>query len=306
MAKQPRRPEPLVGKIFLAQHAIDHGLLTRKELRSSAWRQILRGVYADASLPLSLRNRCFAAHRYLIPADGAIAGRSAAALYGAGTVAATEPIEVVVPRKSRFGPVRGLAIHTTDDLRPDDVRDHGGLALTTPLRTCWDVARWLDIVEAVVIIDIMLSRRLVTVADLEAYATARRGWRGWRRLRDAAALADAGAESPQESRLRVKLVVAGLPRPVPQYIVERGGRFLARVDLAWPEYKVAVEYDGLWHAADQDRIHRDRLRLNRLLGEDWIVLHVTAQRLRDDFDGFIAELRRALRARGASAGGGRG
>lgn len=107
---------------------------------------------------------------------------------------------------------------------------------------------------------------------------------------------DPGAESPQESRLRVRIVVAGLPPPVTQYVVERDGRFVARVDLAWPEYRVAVEYDGVWHA-ESDQIHRDRRRLNRLLGSDWIVLHVTARRLRDDLEGFLAELRAALRLR---------
>ncbi|RFS46875.1 hypothetical protein D0Q02_08835 [Micromonospora craniellae] len=52
----------------------------------------------------------------------------------------------------------------------------------------------------------------------------------------------------------------------------------------WPEHRVAVEYDGLWHH-DPDQFHRDRRRLNRLLGTDWLVLHVTAKRLRDDVDG---------------------
>jgi very-short-patch-repair endonuclease len=59
---------------------------------------------------------------------------------------------------------------------------------------------------------------------------------------------------------------------------------------------VAVEYDGLWHG-DPEQFHRDRRRLNRLLGEDWIVLHVTARRFREDFGGFLAELHHALRTR---------
>lgn len=79
-------------------------------------------------------------------------------------------------------------------------------------------------------------------------------------------------------------------------MTDNDGRFVARLDLAWPERKVAVEYDGLWHD-DPEQFHRDRQRLNRLLGRDWIVLHVTAKRLRDDFDGFLAEVRAALRSR---------
>ncbi|MFC0533826.1 DUF559 domain-containing protein [Phytohabitans kaempferiae] len=90
-----------------------------------------------------------------------------------------------------------------------------------------------------------------------------------------------------------------MPRPVTQHVIERRDTFLARVDLAWPEQKVAVEYDGAWHS-DGEQLHRDRRRLNRLLGADWVVLHVTAQRLRDDFEGFVAELKAALHRRAAS------
>ncbi|MEV1109086.1 MULTISPECIES: hypothetical protein [unclassified Micromonospora] len=109
-------------------------------------------------------------------------------------------------------------------------------------------------------------------------------------------LADAGSESTPESRLRVRIVLARIPPPVTQFVVEHDGRFVARLDLAWPHLKVAVEYDGLWHD-DPEQLHLDRRRLNRLLGEDWIVLHVTAKRLREDFDGFLDELRQALRSR---------
>lgn len=200
-----------------------------------------------------------------------------------------------MPRHARFGPVAGLEVHT-GDLAPDDVRDLRGVRVTTPARICWDVSQWLDTVEAVVVIDTLVRSRLVTVAALEAFAMARKGTRGWRRVLGAAALADAGAESPQETRLRVRLVLDGVPRPVTQYVIQRHGAFIARVDLAWPEHKVAVEYDGMWHAAG-DQIHRDRQRLNRVLGADWVVLHVTVQRLRDDFDGFAAELKAALRRR---------
>jgi hypothetical protein len=283
----------LTGKIFLARTALARKLLTPADLRSAAWRSLFRGVYADASLAITHRHRCLAVSRYLLPNDGAVAGRSAAALYGAGGATVDDPVEVVVPRSARFGPFGGLEVHTAA-LVAGDVRDLGGVRVTTPVRTCWDLAQWLDLVEAVAVIDRLLRRGLVKVADLEAYAARRQGSRGWRRLLRAATLADPGAESPQESRLRVRLVLAGVPAPVTQYVVERDGRFLARVDLAWPQQKVAVEYDGLWHAAE-DQIHRDRRRLNRLLGADWIVLHVTSKRLRDDFDGVVAELKAALR-----------
>jgi very-short-patch-repair endonuclease len=179
------------------------------------------------------------------------------------------------------------------------VVNRAGINVTSPVRTCWDLARWRDVVEAVVVIDALLASRLTDVPTLREYALSRAGRRGWRSLLRAVDLADAGAESPQESRTRVRLVLAGVPRPETQWVVADQGRFVARLDLAWPQFKVAVEYDGLWHD-DLEQFHRDRRRLNRLLGGDWLVLHVTGKRLREDFDGFLAEVRAALRARSRS------
>lgn len=68
-------------------------------------------------------------------------------------------------------------------------------------------------------------------------------------------------------------------------------------DLAWPEFKVAVEYDGHWHA-DPEQLHRHRRRLNQLVGVGWTVLRVTSRRLRDDFGRVPREIRNALTFRG--------
>lgn len=171
-----------------------------------------------------------------------------------------------------------------------------GILVTTPARTSWDLTQWLQVGDAVALIDVLLRRRLVTAAGLRDLAHARVGARRWKRMRRVAALVDGGAESPQESRLRVRLVLAGFPAPVTQFVVERDGRFVARVDLAWPQWKIAVEYDGLWHH-DPEQFHRDRQRLNRLLGEDWIVLHLTAKRFKEDFSAFLSEVRQALHSR---------
>jgi very-short-patch-repair endonuclease len=297
MPPTPRRPAPLRGRIFRGSQAIASGLLTRNELRSTAWRPLFRDVYADAGLTVSHRTRCTAAARLLLPPGAALAGRAAAALFGAGTVETTDPLDVVVPAGTRFGPVAGLRVHNVR-LDPGDTLDRAGIPVTSPLRTCWDLACWLDAVEAVTVIDPMIAGRLVTASGLRDYALDRAGRRGWRRTVRAANLADGGAESPPESRLRVRLVLAGLPRPRTQYVITRDGRFVARVDLAWPEFRIAIEYDGMWHH-DPAQFHRDRRRLNQILGEDWLVLHVTARRLREDFEGFLREVRDALRTRRA-------
>ncbi|MET8085514.1 hypothetical protein [Micromonospora sp. NPDC005237] len=295
MPVSPRRPARLQGRVFRGSHVVAQGLLTRTELRSAAWRPVFRDVYADANLTLTHRTRCAAAARWVLPPGVVIAGRSAAALYGAASAADAQPLEVLVPAGQRFGPVSGFVVHT-GTLAITDVAVRQGVPLTTPTRTCWDLAQWLPTEEAVAIVDRFAHQHLVDLAQLHTDARAQIGKRGWRSMARVVDLADAGAESTPESRLRVRIVLAGVTTPVTQFVVERDGKFLARLDLAWPHLKVAVEYDGLWHH-DPEQFHRDRRRLNRLLGEDWIVLHVTAKRFREDFAGFLTELRQALASR---------
>jgi very-short-patch-repair endonuclease len=91
----------------------------------------------------------------------------------------------------------------------------------------------------------------------------------------ACALADGLAGSPQETRLRLLICRSGLPTPVAQHRVLVHGREIARVDFAWPDRKVAVEYDGLWHA-EPGQFAKDRGRLNRLREAGWTVVFVTA------------------------------
>ncbi|WP_405093472.1 hypothetical protein OG767_11955 [Micromonospora sp. NBC_01392] len=295
MVRPPRRPAELVGKMFFAREVVHLGLLTRNDLRSSAWRQLFHNVYADARLEISHVMRARAAASWLFPPGCAIAGRSAVALLGGPQPRPDEPVEVLVEPSARFGPVAGLRIHVAN-WREGEVFRVDRAPVTTPVRTCWDLACWLDVVEAVAHIDALLRRGVTDHAELTAYQRRRGAERGVRRFAEALQLVDGGAESLPESRLRVRLIRAGLPRPVTQHVISRQGRFVARVDLAWPDRKVAVEYDGLWHH-DAEQFHRDRRRLNQILGDDWLVLHVTAKRMAEDFDGVLTEIRTALATR---------
>jgi very-short-patch-repair endonuclease len=292
--KSPHQPPALRGKIFRGSAVCRSGLLTAAQLRSTAWRRLFRDVYADAHLPVTHQLRAWAVARHILPDEAAVAGRSAACLYGARLLDDDSPVEVLTARD--FGPVAGLRIRR-GPLPPEHlIRRADGIPVTSPERTCWDICRWLPVQECVAYLDALLGLPVLTSADLRTFVAARRDEIGWSRVAKATALTDAAAESPQESRLRVGLVLAGFPVPVSQYVLAVRGAFVARFDLAWPEYRVAVEYDGAWHA-DRDQLERDRTRLNRVLGAGWIVIHVTAARMRDDFPGIVRELRAALRMR---------
>lgn len=103
-----------------------------------------------------------------------------------------------------------------------------------------------------------------------------RGARGVSRLRTALDLTDSGAESPQESRLRLIIVGGGLPPPETQ-IEFRDLRI--RVDMGWREWKVAVEYDGVQHWTDAKQRAWDIERIELLETAGWTVVRVSAAML---------------------------
>jgi very-short-patch-repair endonuclease len=132
--------------------------------------------------------------------------------------------------------------------------------------------------DAVVLLDQLVQAKVADLAAVRSAAAALPRSRGSKQAREAARLADGLAESPQETRLRLLILRAGLPAPVAQYTVRDGRVFLARMDFAYPELRLAIEYDGLWHG-ERDQFFRDRRRLNRLLAAGWRVVFVTAEGL---------------------------
>jgi very-short-patch-repair endonuclease len=80
--------------------------------------------------------------------------------------------------------------------------------------------------------------------------------------------------------VRLLLHRSGLPRPTAQdRVTDERGRFVAFVDFGWPERRIALEYDGLWHA-EPGQFAKDRARLNRLREAGWTVVFVTNEDLR--------------------------
>ncbi|TFV65026.1 UNVERIFIED_ORG: hypothetical protein E4P37_11720 [Bacillus sp. AZ43] len=121
--------------------------------------------------------------------------------------------------------------------------------------------------------------------------------RDCRHIRAVTRLADGLAESPQETRLRLLLHRSALPDPVAQCRIRDGGREIARVDFAWPELRVALEYDGAWHG-EPGQFGRDRRRLNRLTAAGWLVVFVTAADLHRP-DLLLSRIERVLASRSA-------
>lgn len=88
-------------------------------------------------------------------------------------------------------------------------------------------------------------------------------------------LADGRAESPFESRVRAELITARLPPPDLQHVIDDGDRFLARVDLAWPSHRLAVEADGAGVHASAEALRADLRRQNLIVAAGWRLLRFT-------------------------------
>ena len=173
--------------------------------------------------------------------------------------------------------------------------EHDGLRVTTPLRTAVDLARSAPLEDAVAAADALGRRGAFTAADLAVLATGRSA----ASVGEVAALMDPLAESPMESRTRVLVVRGGCPVPVCQYEVWERGRFVARLDMAWPEWKVALEYDGHDHAAS-DRRGRDADRHRELRRLGWVVITVTYRQYARSPARIARDVSAELWARGAS------
>lgn len=286
------RPEPLRGRVFRGSVAVRRGLLTTKQLRSSAWRRLRQDVYADASLEITHR-LLVSAVGLVLPEGAGFTGLSAAVLWGVPDVAGLDdPVEVVLPDGLRWHPGPGVRVHRSAGVV--HLEPAGRWPCTGRVDTAVRLIRRGGEDDAVVLLDRLLAGGMVRLADVrDAVAVLPRG-RGSAQARRVAALAVEFAESPQETRLRLVLVRAGLPAPVPQFRVFDDEGFVARVDLAYPELRIALEYDGLWHS-ERRAFLDDRRRLNRLVDAGWVVVHVTVDDLRDP-ERLLARIR-AVRAR---------
>jgi len=183
-------------------------------------------------------------------------------------------------------------------LEPGDVVELNGVPVTSPARTAFDLARQRDLIERVVGVDAMLNRGGCQPEELAAYIVDRPAWRGIRWAREALTHAEPRAESPMESRQRMRLVLAGLPRPEAQFVLfDRDGRFVARLDHAYEKWKVSPEYDGAPH---DERWRRDNERQELIRAEGWWHRRYTSVSIEQGWDRMIAEVARALTERGWS------
>ncbi|WP_374009969.1 DUF559 domain-containing protein [Leifsonia sp. LS-T14] len=288
-----RYATPLPGRFSWAPFRVTDATaagIGNGRLRGSDLMRPVRGVRAPADADLPTRCRALLLHR---PAGMAFSHTTAAQLYGAPLPFRldTDTIHVTVTAPSRAPQISGVIGHVA---RRAHTTLRNGLPLTSPAATWLDLAATLRRHELVAVGDYLLAQGLTTAEELAEALDDALGRRGVAAARLALPLLREGSESPAESALRVVLHDAGVVPPCLNYrIHSREGTFVARVDMAYPDQRLVIEYEGDHHRIDRDQWHKDIRRQARLEDLGWRVIRATAADLTDP-DDFLLRIRRAL------------
>lgn len=270
----------------------------RHRLLTGRWEMPYDRVYRIAGVPPSWRGDLLAA--CLAGGPRAVGShRSAARVHRIPGPDATLP-EITCPRwrRARHG---GLIVHETTTLGPADITVVDNIPVTTVERTIFDLAAVRSRTVVEMAIDSALRQELTTVDRLLTMLrrVGKRGRRGTRVVRGLLEELDADyvpTESERELMLLRVLRAHGLPEPDRQTVIRsRSGDFIARVDLAYPHLRIAMEYDSYQHHVGKRAIVRDNRRRNAITTNEWILLVATAEDVRwGRGSAFVIEVRSAI------------
>jgi hypothetical protein len=285
-----RVPKELMLGPFTTAMAATFGV-SKSALRSAPWHNLFRDVWVHEDVTVTKQVR-FAAVRLILPAGTFVCGLTAAWLYG---IDVQDRRDELIWIGCRTG--RRLRVRTGCTVREITV-DHSDLILvdgvwvTSPLRTVFDCGRWLSVVEGTVVADALSHADLVSEAELASYVRTHRGLRGVRRMDQLLELMDSRSESPMETRVRLLIVLNGLPAPEPQIVIQDlNGNFVARADLGYREQRFLIEYDGAFHW-EQRRADDRRRDSMRDLG--WRILVVSREDYYEYPETILAKVRAGL------------
>lgn len=283
-----------VGELVVGSEALASGVLTRQVLRRR-YVKVHYNVYAPVGYRLEAIDRARAAWLWS-RREATLAGASAAAMLGTRWLPADAPAELA---RTRQGAPPGIVIHN-GAIAEDELCRRASMDCTTPARTAYDIGRRIPRDTGIIRVDALLNATRCTVANVETIAARYPGARGIQQLRTTLELADGGAESPQETRLRLLLVRSIEPRPVTQIpVADDFGRVRRRIDMGYPQWMVGVEYDGEQHFTNPEAYRNDIIRLEFLAERGWTIVRVSAVQLRYERPEIIARVKKAIDAAGA-------
>jgi very-short-patch-repair endonuclease len=309
----PRRDRSAIDqditRLMSAQHAlisIDQATelgvsdrMRRRRVQSGLWVPIQPGVFRLGGAPPTWRQRVMAGT--LSAGAESLAGmRTAAALRGLDGAHAGV-IDIVAPRWKRRPRGPGIVLHESQDLRPGDSTLVDGIPTATVVRLLVDSGCLVrsDLLESWLDSGIRSGRASLARVELRRRQVARRGRNGvrpirrviWQQVRTARV-----TESLFEVKLSRTVEEGGFVRPDRQVIIIEGdGRFVARADLGYPEFRTVMEADSeTWHL-NRRSFHDDRKRWNEMKAAGWEVLTFTWQHVHRDPAHVLGTLEAVLR-----------
>jgi hypothetical protein len=269
--------------IFTGKHARSIGLSERQidhRIRTGQWRRLFNYAFHIGGAPVTWKGLLLAA----CWAGGfrAVAShRSAAALYG--WAGGREAIAEIMCPRWRRARHRQVEVHETKVLEALDVSFVEGIPVTTPERTLLDLGAVCSPTVVLMALDRARNTGQVTFESKLRWALSVRDPR------------QAPSESEMETLMLEVLRRHGLPAPIPQYEIRDRGRFVARVDAAYPDARLAIEYQSYQEHMGPEPLVRDNRRRSRLRALRWEMLGVTHPELKDGGDSFCAAIRAVLR-----------
>ena len=293
-APDPSNPSDLdVRHPFTTAQALAAGI-TQSQLRGSDFRRLSKGKYVSVARRPSA----------LLEAEAALLGHPGRAVASHTTAARAFDLPVPDDPEWHVG-----VMHPDDRRRRSGVRSHvisprtrvislKGVPVAAPMDVFVQLAGVLTLVDLVVVGDCLVRKDWATPAQLVDFCATSDEVHAVRALA-AARFVRVGVDSPMETRLRMLLVLAGLPEPGVNYLLRDGhGVVVRRFDLYYPSVRVLVEYDGRQHAEDAQQYAHDIYRREELDDGDWRIVVVTSAGIYVRPEETLLRVRKVLRARG--------
>lgn len=275
--------------------------------RGRAFTRPFHGVLTETGAPLGVVELAFACS-LVLPQESWFSHSTAASLHRLPLPRALEggALHVTVPSPRRAPRRRGVVGHARhwpvpafgETLVDSSTGEPLPLRVEDPAVVLFSCSELLDLPNLVALGDAILLLAAPGVretwSDLLA-VSARRA--GGARFQRALPLLREGVRSRAESLLRLQIREAGLPEPVVAHPISGDG-WLQHPDLAWPEFRVLIEYEGDEHRTSPRRFASDIRRMERYDDAAWSALRLTRRDVYVDPDGAMARIESRLRRAG--------
>lgn len=280
---------------FRRAEALKAGVTVR-ELAGPKFQKIFHGVYIGAGVRLTELERARAA---LMIFPTAFASHITAARIWGGVVPEDPQVHLSVAPGEVRSRRRGITPHQTRERR--DLRTRSGVRLSSPARCFCELSTsGMGLVDLVVLGDSLVRSKVVSPEELTLVAD---HWSDRRAAvaSRAARLVRDGVDSSMESRLRMLIVLAGLPEPTVNFIIrQENGDWRMRFDLCYLDLKLIIEYDGGQHARDPRQQARDLERREEIEELGYRILVIQKHHFYDQPDRVLERIARARLDRGAA------